>query len=73
MSEKETIYQVKGADGLYHSVPESQMEAFHQRQEELRKAGKTGLPQRTAPSEEEMTDLRQKLSKLRQASRQKES
>ena len=64
---QERIYQVKGADGLYHSVPESQLEEYGRRQEELRKAGKTGLPPLTPPSKEEL----EKLSRLKEEFRRK--
>ena len=63
---QERIYQVKGADGLYHSVPESRLEQFHQRQEELRKAGKTGLPPLTQESKD-------RLSRLKEAYQRKKS
>ena len=66
---KDIIYQVKGADGLYHSVPESELKEFGNRQEALRKAGKTGLPPRTPASKEEL----EKLSRLREEFRQKRS
>ena len=36
---KETLYQVKGADGMYHSVPQSRLQEFNRQQEELRKQG----------------------------------
>lgn len=63
---REVIYQVKGADGLYHSVPESQLEEYGRRQEELRKAGKTGLPPLTQESKD-------RLSRLKEAYQRKKS
>ncbi len=37
---KETFYQVKGADGMYHSVPESRLEEYRRQQKELLAQGK---------------------------------
>ena len=53
---KEIIYSIKGADGLYHSVKESELEAFHKEQEELRKLGSPKEILRTRLSKKSLTE-----------------
>lgn len=66
---KEIIYQVKGADGLYHSVPESEMEAFHQRQEYLRNhPGELEKMRQT--QKQELSDLLARYPQLRSSRKQ---
>ena len=36
---KEPVYQVKGAMGIYHSVPESKLEEFQRSQKQLEESG----------------------------------
>ena len=46
MAEKdEKVYQVQGAFGMWHSVPESQLAEFKKQQEELAKSGRPKIPQ----------------------------
>ncbi len=55
MAEKdEKVYQVQGAFGMWHSVPESQLAEFKKQQEELAKSGRPKMSQ----------TLKERISKL---------
>ncbi len=56
MADKERYYQVEGADGMYHSVPESRLKEFEETQEYLRQH-----PEELAAREQESHDRARRL------------